>query len=466
MRVTAVVLVVLLMVFAAGGDEVTPPPLTVAPHDPVTAVATSRDGAIVEFDVVAYGGRDPNPTLTCNPPSGSLFPLGPTYVHCLATNSFGERDEGGVYVFVYDVGRPILTVPDDITVPADSREGAVVSFEATAEDVIDGTLPVTCSPESGSRFPVGMTAVECSATDDSYNTARETFTVHVTSDEPETLMIHVPDPITAEAEASFGATVVFTVTADGTSDPDPVITCDPPSGEMFPLGTTTVDCVARDKSGNMASDSFTVTAVDTTAPVLVLPESFTVPAEDAGGATVSYEASANDAVDGDLPANCDPPSGSKFPVGTTTARCTAADAAGNSSSGEFTVTVDRETDTAPPMIMSVSASPDELSPPNHKMVTVAITVEVMDVVDPMPSCAVIDVTSNQDITGDYEITGELEVQLRAERIQDDRRYVIGVQCEDASGNAAQSSTTVTVPKGNSDNTSTAPAAPKRARKKW
>jgi hypothetical protein len=42
------------------------------------------------------------------------------------------------------------------------------------------------------------------------------------------------------------------------------VTCNPPSGSVFPAGSTTVNCTARDASGNEASCSFTVT-VDTSA---------------------------------------------------------------------------------------------------------------------------------------------------------------------------------------------------------
>lgn len=105
---------------------------------------------------------------------------------------------------VYDVGKPMLHLPDDMTVQDDGQGSAVVTFQATATDVIDGNVPVTCVPASGSRFPVGMTTVNCSATDTSANTSEGSFTLHVTSTEPERLMIHVPPDITAEAEGQSG----------------------------------------------------------------------------------------------------------------------------------------------------------------------------------------------------------------------------------------------------------------------
>jgi HYR domain len=366
------------------GFEVVDPnpiPLTVAPHDPVTAVAATRDGAIVTFEVVAYGGRDPNPVVTCSPPSGSRFPLGPTSVRCIATNSFGESDEGGVYVFVYDVGSPVLHLPDDMTVPADGPDGATVTFQATATDVIDGNVPVTCAPASGSRFPVGTTKVNCSATDESYNTANGSFTVQVTSTEPERLMIHVPAPITAEAEGAFGAVVMFTVTADGTSDPNPTISCNPTSGSSFPLGTTTVNCVASDRFGNQAADDFTITIVDTAPPQLTIPDPITVDADGPDGATVTFEATAHDAVSGDRPVRCNPASGSRFPVGTTTVVCSADDSFGNSSSGAFDVTVrQRQTQT---LVIDVP-DPIAVEAENHDGAVVTFTVTAGGTSDPDP----------------------------------------------------------------------------------
>lgn len=363
------------------GFEVVDPnpiPLTVAPHDPVTAVAATREGAIVTFEVVAYGGRDPNPVVTCDPPSGSRFRLGPTNVRCIATNSFGEFDEGGVYVYVYDVGIPVLNLPDDITVPSDGN-GAVVTFQATATDVIDGAVPVTCAPASGSRFPVGITRVDCSATDTSYNTATGSFTVTVTSTEPERLMIHVPADITAEAEGAFGAVVMFTVTADGTSDPNPVISCNPASGSAFALGTTTVSCVASDKFGNHAADDFTITVVDTTPPQLTIPDQIVVTADGPDGATVTFEATAYDAVAGDTDVTCTPPSGSRFPVGTTTVECRTHDGFGNSSGGAFDVIV-RERQA---LVINVPG-PITVEAENHDGAVVTFTVTAGGTSDPDP----------------------------------------------------------------------------------
>ncbi len=78
---------------------------------------------------------------------------------------------------------------------------------------------------------------------------------------------------------------------------------------------------------------------DTIEPVLALPADITTEATGSTGATVDYEATATDAVDGAVDVNCLPPSGSAFGVKETVVSCTAVDAAGNTNEGSFTVTV-------------------------------------------------------------------------------------------------------------------------------
>jgi hypothetical protein len=48
-------------------------------------------------------------------------------------------------------------------------------------------------------------------------------------------------------------------TDDGSRNPDPAVTCVPPSGSTFPVGVTTVTCQATDVSGNTGTSTFTVT---------------------------------------------------------------------------------------------------------------------------------------------------------------------------------------------------------------
>jgi len=111
-------------------------------------------------------------------------------------------------------------------------------------------------------------------------------------------------------------------------------------------------------------------------------------------------------------------------------------------------------DTTPPVISSVTASPNTLWPPNHKFHLVTVSVAVTDNVDPAPVCKIISVTSNEPSdsfhrdTPDFIITGPLTVDLRAERSgksHSGRIYTITVQCTDSAMNSSTSTVTVTVP---------------------
>jgi hypothetical protein len=54
-----------------------------------------------------------------------------------------------------------------------------VNFIATASDIVDGAVAVSCTPASGSVFPLGTTTVNCSATDAHGNRGTGSFIVNV-----------------------------------------------------------------------------------------------------------------------------------------------------------------------------------------------------------------------------------------------------------------------------------------------
>ncbi|HEX7317471.1 MAG TPA: HYR domain-containing protein [Pyrinomonadaceae bacterium] len=78
-----------------------------------------------------------------------------------------------------DIVPPMLTVPADITADAVVADGTTVYFTATATDNVTAEPRVICEPPSGSLFGVGITNVNCTATDDDGNTASGTFRVTI-----------------------------------------------------------------------------------------------------------------------------------------------------------------------------------------------------------------------------------------------------------------------------------------------
>jgi hypothetical protein len=152
-------------------------------------------------------------------------------------------------------------------------------------------------------------------------------------------------PLTVKATSAQGATVTYTVTASLPDDPNssPTVSCTPPSGSTFPVGTTTVQCTASDKATppDVTTGSFQVIVQSAQPPVLNLPAPIIVNATSPQGATVTYTVTASDPVylPGQLTITCTPPSGSVFPIGTTTVQCTATNPASKVSTGSFQVLV-------------------------------------------------------------------------------------------------------------------------------
>jgi hypothetical protein len=86
----------------------------------------------------------------------------------------------GVEGLDFDVTAPRLTGTVSKTVRAPKSAKRVrVRFAVAARDGIDGSVPVACTPRTGSLFKLGRTKVTCSATDTSGNTSRARFTVTV-----------------------------------------------------------------------------------------------------------------------------------------------------------------------------------------------------------------------------------------------------------------------------------------------
>ena len=78
-----------------------------------------------------------------------------------------------------DVTAPVLTLPSDIQVESSDGAGVVVYYYVSVSDDRDQNPTLSCSPPSGSTFPVGSTTVTCQASDRSGNVAEGTFQVEV-----------------------------------------------------------------------------------------------------------------------------------------------------------------------------------------------------------------------------------------------------------------------------------------------
>jgi uncharacterized repeat protein (TIGR01451 family) len=303
-------------------------------------------------------------TVVCSPPSGSVFSTGSTTVHCTATNP-NNTDSCSFTVTVTST-TCALDCPDDKTVN-ESLPGsgsAVVTYAAATPVGPCPSLTVTCNPPSGSSFPVGQTSVNCTGKDGSnVVVAACDFTVTVNSSS--TCAITCPANIIRIADATCTndnpppintpCTIVTYVQPTTTGTCLTLPSCAPPSGSSFGVGTTTVHCTATDLAGNTSSCSFTVTVTGGTPCTITCPSVPSQPS-DSGGCTkvVTYPSPTttgscgdpNDPLDPN-PWSCNPPSGSVFPVGTTTVTCSTD--VGTECSFPVTIT---GTDTVAPVIIS------------------------------------------------------------------------------------------------------------------
>ena len=228
--------------------------------------------------------------------------------------------------------------PANITQPNDPNQcGRVVTYAAPTSTGNCGAI--TCSPASGSFFPVGTTTVTCSSQ------AGPSCTFSVTIQDTQAPVATCPAPITVPATmGTCSAVVTYTATATDNCS-GATIVCTPASGSTFPVGTTTVTCTASDASPNSpdATCSFTVTVQDTQLPAITCPANIVVTSNTTNGCTftqvVNYPAPTATDNCGLASVVCMPPSGSTFNEGTTTVTCTATDTSGNTAACSFTVTV-------------------------------------------------------------------------------------------------------------------------------
>lgn len=194
-----------------------------------------------------------------------------------------------------DTIAPTVSVPANIVTGATSSGGAVVSYSgvSAADNVLVVSGP-TCSPGTGSMFPIGPNVISCTASDAAGNIGQSSFVISVVDNVAP--VISGPSSITVQTTSPLGEYVAYVVTAldvvDGSVNP----ICSPPANSFFPVGDTIVNCMASDKGGNTAQSSFHINVQqkaennDTTPP--------TIGINPASGTTVkgtaSISVSAND----------------------------------------------------------------------------------------------------------------------------------------------------------------------------
>ncbi|MBX7240958.1 MAG: HYR domain-containing protein [Bacteroidia bacterium] len=286
--------------------------------------------------------------ISVSPNQFTCANLGNNTVTLTVTDVNGNTATCNATVTIQDLIAPVLSgCPSNISQNNDSGLcGASVTWTLpTVSDNCPAVLSSTHNP--GDFFALGSTTVTYTATDASGNTATCSFSVTI-SDNENPVIVNCPSNISANANANCQAVVNWTAPAFTDNCPGGTLSSSILSGSTFALGTSTVVYTATDAAGNTTTCSFDVTVTDNTPPVIVnCPANIVQNAGPNCDAVVNWTApSVTDNCPGASVSGSHTP-GSVFSFGTTTVVYTATDAAGNTATCSFDVTLQ---DNLPPVI--------------------------------------------------------------------------------------------------------------------
>ena len=348
-----------------------------------------------------------------------------------------------------------------------SSDNPTASFECS----LDGTAFSSCtSPRTYAGLADGAHAFEVRAHDTAGNVdptpASRTWTVDTTP--PETTIDSGPMGAVSSTAATFAfssgdASASFECSLDGAA----FASCASPlTYGSLSEGDHAFEVRAVDAAGNVDPTPATwLWTVDTTPPETGI-DSGTSGFVNATSAAFTFSASEDSStfecsLDSAPFASCTSPQAyPDLAEGSHTFEVRATDAAGNTdptpARRSWTV------DTTPPSL-ALSATPDELWPPNHWLIPILVTIEAADksgvasvllvsVASSEPDDGLGDGDTAEDIAEAELGTRDTELQLRAERSAagEGRTYTLTYQATDLAGNVATASVTVHVPRSARD----------------
>jgi len=270
-------------------------------------------------------------SLVCVPPPGSCFPVGTTVVTCTASDNCGAAQCSFrvTVVLAPPISIECPTNPIVVTVPCGTN---CVPVNYPPPVVNNGTL-VGCNPPSGACLPVGLHTVTCRATNDCGSVAGCEFQIRVNPSQGNPPSIQCPPDISVTT-CSNCAVVNYAVPVGG---PGVTVTCAPPPGHCFPIGSSVVTCTATDNCGASATCSFKVEVRDVPPATITCPSNIVVTLPCGSNCVpVIYPAPV---VSGGGLLGCIPPSGACLPVGIHAVTCRATNVCGDVSGCEFQIRV-------------------------------------------------------------------------------------------------------------------------------
>ena len=154
--------------------------------------------------------------------------------------------------------RPPEAHCQNVWVSASSSCSANASIDNGSFDPDGDSITLTQSPPG--PYSLGATSVTLTVTDS--NGASSTCSATVTVRDITPPQIRCPSNITTLTGPGQCSAVVSFTPAVSDNCSGVAFSCSPASGSVFPIGTTPVQCIATDGSGNTASCGFTVTVTN------------------------------------------------------------------------------------------------------------------------------------------------------------------------------------------------------------
>ena len=251
---------------------------------------------------------------------------------------------------------PSITAPSDMTVEATGILTPVSIGQATATDA-SGIASITNNAPQ--KFPLGITMVTWTATDNGGNVAKAVQKITVQNTTPPVLT--APQPVTIEATSPDHNSVDLGLPSVNDAVGVESVTNDAPP--YFPIGKTTVTWKAIDTSGNAATATQVITVRDTTPPIIHAPSDITQEATSPAANVVNL---GNTTVtDNGIIKSVTNNAPSVFPLGKTTITWTATDQSGNYATATQVVNI---VDTTAPKITPQSTVTFEATSLNQNVV--------------------------------------------------------------------------------------------------
>lgn len=278
-------------------------------------------------------------SMTISNSSFNCSNLGANSVTLTVTDVNGNISSANAIVTIID-NMPPVVVAQNATIYLDANGLASITTSNIHVSSTDncGIASISLDKLNFDCSNVGANNVTLTVTDVNGNVTNSPVVVTVVDNINPT--ISGPANITVSATSASGANVNF-ASPTGSDNCSYTISqvAGMPSGSMFPIGTTTISYIITDASNNSAQFSFDIT-VNGIAPQINCPANITI--YNGIGQCGSYANFAATITDG-IPSptlSYSHPSGSFFPVGTTTVTVTATNIAGSTSCSFDVVIVD------------------------------------------------------------------------------------------------------------------------------